>query len=239
MAVFRTIWRAVMAAAFTLALAAGAAYARGGGHAGSIARPMSSSSMPMTRSPALGLSGVHPASPLSGGLARQFEPKSATRVPDVGTVISPATIGRPQPMRTPRASPGRSGSAATVGALFNSGVGIIPTPSPPAPTPPAEIAAPAPELAPIAPLSPQLETQFSTGGVAQPNMALSPGASPSDAAPSTPGGGGASLADCMGFCDRETHMTKAEWKAACPHHAGLSDGAALTDFVRSPRSKRS
>jgi hypothetical protein len=48
-------------------------------------------------------------------------------------------------------------------------------------------------------------------------MALSPGvsASPSESAPSAPGGGGKSLADCMGFWDRETHMTKAEWKAAC------------------------
>jgi hypothetical protein len=74
-----------------------------------------------------------------------------------------------------------------------------------------------PELATIAPLSPQLPTQFSTGGVVQPNMALSPGVSPSssESAPSAPGGGGKSLADCMGFWDRETHMTKTEWKAAC------------------------
>ncbi len=30
-----------------------------------------------------------------------------------------------------------------------------------------------------------------------------------------PGGGGKSLQDCMGFWDRATHMTKAEWKATC------------------------
>jgi hypothetical protein len=85
------------------------------------------------------------------------------------------------------------------------------------PTPPSQIAAPAGELPPIPDLSPQLQTQFSTGGVVQPNMALSPGVSPSpsESAPSAPGGGGKSLADCMGFWDRETHMTKAEWKAAC------------------------
>ena len=86
-------------------------------------------------------------------------------------------------------------------------------------TPPSAIAAPEPELAPIAPLSPQLPTQFATGGVTQPNLALSPSASsaasPSESAPSAPGGGGKSLADCMGFWDRETHMSKAEWKAAC------------------------
>ena len=49
-------------------------------------------------------------------------------------------------------------------------------------------------------------------------LALSPGSSsgsPSESAPSAPGGGGKTLADCMGFWDRETHMTKAEWKAAC------------------------
>jgi hypothetical protein len=81
-----------------------------------------------------------------------------------------------------------------------------------------------PQLAPVAPLSPQLPTQFATGGARQPSLALSPGspsspgsssASPSESAPSAPGGGGKTLADCMGFWDRETHMTKAEWRAAC------------------------
>lgn len=32
---------------------------------------------------------------------------------------------------------------------------------------------------------------------------------------STPGGGGKTLADCMGFWDKDTHMTKAEWRATC------------------------
>lgn len=92
-------------------------------------------------------------------------------------------------------------------------------------TPPSRAAAATPQLAPVAPLSPQLPTQFATGGGArQPNLALSPGnpsspgsssASPSESAPSAPGGGGKTLAACMGFWDRETHMTKAEWKAAC------------------------
>ena len=75
-----------------------------------------------------------------------------------------------------------------------------------------------PELAPIPPLSPQLPTQISGGGTPQPNLALSPGSSSgsqSESAPSAPGGGGRTLADCMGFWDRETHMTKPEWKAAC------------------------
>ena len=75
-----------------------------------------------------------------------------------------------------------------------------------------------PQLAPVAPLSPQLPTQFATGGSTPSNLALSPGTSSgsqSEAAPSAPGGGGGTLADCMGFWDRETHMTKPEWKAAC------------------------
>ena len=39
--------------------------------------------------------------------------------------------------------------------------------------------------------------------------------SPTEAAPSTAGGGGKSMDDCMGYWDRDTHMTKAEWKVAC------------------------
>jgi len=60
---------------------------------------------------------------------------------------------------------------------------------------------------PITPLPPELQSQFATGGTLQSNMALSPAGAQ--------GGGGKTLADCMGFWDRETHMTKAEWKAAC------------------------
>jgi hypothetical protein len=53
------------------------------------------------------------------------------------------------------------------------------------------------------------------------SLALSPGsspagsASPSESAQSKPGGGGKSLADCMGFWDAGTHMSKGEWRAAC------------------------
>jgi hypothetical protein len=44
-------------------------------------------------------------------------------------------------------------------------------------------------------------------GDIQSNMVLSPAGAQ--------GGGGETLADCMGSWDRETLMTKAEWKAAC------------------------
>jgi len=86
------------------------------------------------------------------------------------------------------------------------------------------VGTPAPQSPAIAPLSPQLSTQFSTGGSApqgnQGGLALSPGTSstagsPSESAPSAPGGGGKSLAACMGFWDPATHMSKVEWRAAC------------------------
>ena len=71
------------------------------------------------------------------------------------------------------------------------------------------------ELPQIAPLS-QLPTQFATGGSTVSTLALSPGSSsPSESAPSAPGGGGKSLADCMGFWEPATHMNKQEWRRAC------------------------
>ena len=205
----RTNWPLVITAALTSTLIAGAAHARGGGGHGSvISRPITSMShMATTPSPRIGLSAVHPPSGLPGG-------GGAMRSPFPVTTTPPAIGGRSQSMQRPA---GSSSSAGRTGALLNSGIGTIPTPPPPGVLPPSAIAAPSAELPPIPPLSPQLPTQFSTGGVVQPNMALSPGvsASPSESAPSAPGGGGKSLADCMGFWDRETHMTKAEWKAAC------------------------
>jgi hypothetical protein len=150
------------------------------------------------------------------------QPGGAMRAPFAATITPPAIVGRPRTMQGPVGATAGNGSASAAAAAtarlrLNSGFGTIPTPLPQGVAPLSEIAAPTPELAPIAPLSPQLQTQFSTGGVAQPNMALSPGgsSSASQSAPSTPGGGGKSLADCMGFWDRGTHMTKTEWKAAC------------------------
>jgi hypothetical protein len=66
-------------------------------------------------------------------------------------------------------------------------------------------------------MSEPLPSQFATGGGSSggSSLALSPGGSPSESAPSKAGGGGKSLADCMGFWDAATHMTKVEWRAAC------------------------
>ena len=221
---FRTNWPLAMSAALTLTLMPGVAHARGGGHAGAVAHPMAPAShVATTPSLGVGLPGAHPASGLPGGILHQPYPIGAMGSPAATTVTSPAMASKPQSTPSSAGTPkGNSSSAAAAAAAALSISGIATSPSPPPPdrvTPPSAIAAPEPELAPIAPLSPQLPTQFATGGVTQPNLALSPSASsaasPSESAPSAPGGGGKSLADCMGFWDRETHMSKAEWKAAC------------------------
>jgi len=88
-------------------------------------------------------------------------------------------------------------------------VGVIPTPPPPAAPPPAsQIGVPQTQLLPIAPLS------ISTTNTAVPT-ALATGGSSGVPLPETPGGGREGLAACMEFWDSGTHMTKAEWKAAC------------------------
>ena len=95
-----------------------------------------------------------------------------------------------------------------------------PSPAPAAPSP--GLSGPqqaAPQAQPIAPLSPQSQPPIASGGgrPGSSSLALSPGdsGSPSQSAPSTPGGGGNSVDDCMGFWDAGTHMSKQEWKAAC------------------------
>jgi hypothetical protein len=88
--------------------------------------------------------------------------------------------------------------------------------------PPASvIAPPAGQLPSIAPLAPQEPANVQSGGGVprQGSLALSPGSS-SEAAPSTPGGGGKTMSDCMGFWEPATHMTKQEWRAACRRTLG-------------------
>ena len=218
---FRTNWPLAMSAALTLTLMSNVAHARGGGHAGAVAGPMAPASHVATMpSPGVDLPGGHPASGPPGGMLHQPYPNGAMRSPAATTVTSPAMASGPKASHGSAVTPAGNGSPAAAAAQAISGIDA--SSSPPLPdrvTPPPAIAAPMPELAPNAPLSPQLPTQFATGGVTRPNMALSPSASssasPSESAPSVPGGGGKSLADCMGFWDRETHMSKAEWKAAC------------------------
>lgn len=85
--------------------------------------------------------------------------------------------------------------------------------------PPAATVQPAPQQDFVSPLSPQAPPPAaSSGGSArQGSLALSPG---SETNPSAPGGGGKTLADCMGFWEPATHMTKQEWKGACQRTIG-------------------
>src|SRR5262245_23326998 len=87
--------------------------------------------------------------------------------------------------------------------------GVIPTPpAPAAPAPASRVAVPLTQLVPIAPLS-SSTTSSTTVPIAQ-----ATGGS-SGVPLSTPGGGREGLAACLEFWDCATHMTKAEWKAAC------------------------
>ena len=93
-------------------------------------------------------------------------------------------------------------------------------PIPASSLPPSATAAPAAQAPAIAPLSagPGRIIDSSGGGPVRTDLTASSTASstsPSESAPSTPGGGGDTLQACMGFWDRGTHMSKGEWRAAC------------------------
>lgn len=97
---------------------------------------------------------------------------------------------------------------------------VVPTPQvQSAAPPPSALQPPAPAAAAIAPLSPPpAQDVLAGGGSSRTDLFASPTAastSPSEAAPSLPGGGGETLQDCMKFWDRGTHMSKVEWRAAC------------------------
>ena len=119
-----------------------------------------------------------------------------------------------------------------------------PLPSNPAVTtptspPPPAIGAPMSPLSPIAPLSPQITTTPLTGGSVTTRVpSPSPlSTSPSEAAPSAPGGGGRTLADCIKFWDRETHMTKSEGRDACQRSQTRLDNLKIDDIV-APKKKK-
>lgn len=92
--------------------------------------------------------------------------------------------------------------------------------SPATALPPSALAAPAAQAPAIAPLSPGPGEIIESSGGSPVRTDTVPSssatsASPSESAPSTPGGGGDTMAACMGFWDAGTHMTKAEWRSAC------------------------
>jgi hypothetical protein len=151
-----------------------------------------------------------------GGHGGSTSAQSATTQMSVSAPKSPPTSGSGQPSGSGSNTSGRSsgGSSTTsVGVSFSGPLPFTPlTPS----TGPSDNLPPRQELPDIAPLSPQLPTQFATGGSTVSTLALSPGSSsPSESAPSTPGGGGKRLVDCMGFWESATHMSKREWRASC------------------------
>lgn len=145
-------------------------------------------------------------------------------------MAAPATEAHMVPMVPLASHPGQGGSSS--GGTTGASSAVTLSPGPPEvvlPSPssgPSSSLAPAQELSAIAPLAQQLPTQFATGGSTQTNLALSPGGSgsPSESAPSSPGGGGKTLADCMGFWDAGTHMTKQEWRMACQRTLGGING---------------
>src|SRR5262245_6265600 len=141
---------------------------------------------------------------------------------------APASLAAPSPRlsaptttlrtTTPSVSPGAT--TPTAPSPSSGLTPLSPTPSagltPPggAPATTTPTTAQPGSVAPLSPMSEPLPSQFATeqGGGAAPDLALSPGTS---SAPSKPGGGGKALADCMGFWDAATHMSKVEWRAAC------------------------
>ncbi len=154
------------------------------------------------------LTGAHAQSSSSGGAARgAAAPGAASPAPSSPAPSSPATKGPPS---------GRLPSLTNMPRITNPATGAA-SQSPPA----AVIAPPAAQVPPITPLSPQEPTNVQSGGGTpkQGSLALSPGSS-SENAPSTPGGGGKTMSDCMSFWEPATHMTKAEWRAACRRTLG-------------------
>jgi hypothetical protein len=112
---------------------------------------------------------------------------------------SPAAIAAPTQAVEPAAAP-------TKAKINLSTVGIIAAPpAPPAAAPTPQVAAPISQLGTITPLSDTaaVPTAQVTGGSSGVPL------------PETPGGGREGLQACMEFWDAATHMTKAEWKAAC------------------------
>ena len=120
-------------------------------------------------------------------------------------------LGRRAVIPSPAVDPSR----LTSGGTISNG----PPPAPVTPgtsTPPSMVGSPAPQAPAIAPLSPSLPTQFSTGGGSPgaSNLALSPGPS-SESSPKRAGRRRQHPGRLHGFLGQATHMSKTEWRSAC------------------------
>ena len=130
---------------------------------------------------------------------------SAATVADAQMGQSNSRIGAPA-LRNLSSTPAATDPARPV---IRRAFGGIPTPpAPAAPAPASRVAVPLTQPSPIAPLS-----SSTTSSTAVP-IAQATGGS-SGVPVSAPGGGREGLAACLEFWDSATHMTKAEWKAAC------------------------
>ena len=100
----RRNWPLAVIAALTSTLMVSAAHARGGGHAGAVARSMTPTShMGTMLSPGVGLSGVRPALSGAGGTMRAHS---------AAVITPPAMVGTPQTMQTPIGASAGNGSAS-------------------------------------------------------------------------------------------------------------------------------
>jgi len=114
----------------------------------------------------------------------------------------------------PPSTPGHLSEAALSAINLTSQLPAAPSAPTAGPTP--AISAPVDQVPTVAPLStPVTTTILTAGGAVRVDSSSPSSTSPTEAAPSIAGGGRNSLADCMEFWDAATHMTKAEWKAAC------------------------
>jgi hypothetical protein len=152
----------------------------------------------------------------SGGRMRGFVARApGSTSPDPSTSpassTSPAATAPTQAVQ-PAAVPTKSEPTVNFSTVGT----ITPPPAPPAAAPTPQIAAPIPQLGAITPLSDSaaVPTAQATGGSS--GVALG----------ETPGGGREGLQACMEFWDSATHMTKAEWKAACQRSTYRLQGIA-------------
>jgi hypothetical protein len=154
--------------------------------------------------------------------ARSGHTSGHTRAPASagGSVVTPAaranaSISLPAALTAPAA--GNQPAATTTQVPISSLNAAIARPSPsapPAPTPSSVIAAPATPPAPVAALSFPIPSSTAQGSGGSSGVAL-------------PGGGHEGLKACMEFWDRETHMTKAEWKTSCQQSIHRLEGVKV------------
>jgi hypothetical protein len=177
------------------------------------------------------------AAPTPQGMPMRL-PQLSTRSP--GPVAS--TGSRSAVLRAPNSADPPAAKAGALLLLLNFNLSAPPSPTPPVPVAPPipSVGAPVGELQPIAPLAlPDTLATFGTGRpsanatAASPYFSYSAPESPSQIAPTLPGGGGGTLKDCLEFWDRATHMTKKEWRAACQRTLHRLDDVTR-EFARNP-----